>query len=75
MNSTVPTLIRPNRCEKCHWSSALPGQQMLECRRYPPATNHVLNRPGAGPPVQPISYFPIVRNDQFCGEFKAGLAA
>lgn len=59
-------VIRPRRCETCQF--AMVAGRGINCHRNPPAA-HVL--PGAGGQPVPISVFPPVQADQFCGEWKA----
>lgn len=63
-------LIRPERCEKCKWASALRKQENFECRRNPPVPAHVPRQMRDGS-VQFMTYsgYPQVRPDQWCGEF------
>lgn len=63
------TMVRNECCNKCKWHAALAGQANFECRRFPPTmsfmpTNH-------GP--QPISAYPPVTPEHWCGEFKPGI--
>jgi hypothetical protein len=75
MNAPMPipaaagpsTLIRPNRCEKCKWASAVPQDRNLQCRRYPPQAAHIVNQRGM---LQVVTYFPIVKPDEGCGEYQ-----
>lgn len=65
-------------CESCHYG--VKEQADLVCRRSPPTQTYIA-LPVMGPPlvrggppqqgmkIQAFSGFPIVRNDQWCGEF------
>lgn len=67
-------LLRPERCDKCKFKSAIPNSPNFECRRMP-ATVHLLpvaqtgNRTG----WQAMSTWPTVQPDQWCGEYKTHL--
>lgn len=73
--NAVATLIRPNRCEKCKYSSARPQNDNLECRRFPPTAAHIAERQKNGQ-LGFITYtgFPIVKPDAGCGEWAPALA-
>jgi hypothetical protein len=47
-----------NTCPHCRWSEVAPGG--WKCRRWPPVVNQ--SRPGE-------SLFPMMRADDYCGEF------
>jgi len=64
-------LIRAEQCQKCKFSSALPQQKTLECRRYPPHPEHIAQQ-GPNGQIGFITYtgYPQVKPDHWCGCFK-----
>lgn len=64
------TLIRPDRCEKCKFATARPGEDRFECHRNPPMVTAFLGpTPSGHPQVLNSTAFPIVQSDQWCAEF------
>jgi hypothetical protein len=65
-------LIRPERCEKCRFSSAIAQTTDLECRRNPPHTStFVIGTTRDGRiNLQTVGAFPRMVPTAWCGEFK-----
>ena len=71
LNNSLPSLstplIRPDQCVKCKFSSAVPQQRVLQCRRNPPQASVLANG-------QSLTVFPLVQPDQWCGEFRVAIS-
>ena len=80
------TLFVPPACHRCRW--AVKEQADLTCHRNPPALTYLAlpapqpkmlpglpQRPSMGIAIQAFSGFPIVRGDQWCGEYAVGAMA
>ena len=66
-------IIRTEVCAKCKWSTMQPGNvNQRQCRRFPPTALHVpqMDRMGRIAGTMTISGYPLVKNDEWCGEFK-----
>lgn len=66
--------MKTNICKNCHFSQeGETNPQSLErarvCIRYPPSVQILSTQHGA----QVMSLFPIVKDDQCCGEYKGKL--
>lgn len=66
-------LIGTETCGKCKFSASEnpnPGEPLI-CRRNPPATTIMLTPgPGGRPMPNPVSAYPLVRPEQWCGEYR-----
>jgi hypothetical protein len=51
-------------CEFCRY------QEQSACRRYPPARVYVPSPDKDHPPIHDITVWPVVRMDNWCGEFR-----
>jgi len=60
-------LIRPQRCENCHWAEkSNPAHPVFECHKGPPTAAILATNKGP----QTLSAFPLVQPTQWCGEWK-----
>ena len=81
--ATIQPLFVPPGCARCRF--AVKEQNDLTCHRSPPALTYLAlptpapkllpglpQRPSMGIAIQAFSGFPIVRPDQWCGEYAMG---
>lgn len=72
-------LPQAERCDGCRWWKRIPEtmiewdrsgcESLGECRRYPPVTKGKLSKNVFGEPMALNAYYPVVDNENWCGEF------
>lgn len=84
--ATIQPLFVPPACSRCRF--AVREQADLTCHRSPPGLTYLAlpsppvmtlaglpRSPQMGITIQAFSGFPIVRGDQWCGEYSVAMAA
>lgn len=64
----VTRIERLEKCSACKFHGRTPDGRAYDCRLHPPQATLVQVAPNA--PPQPMSFFPVVLADWFCGDWR-----